>query len=102
MSSLIPVQFKLGEGIADRIDSVVPPDQSRNAWMVEAVEEMLALDEPVPTLITADELLSSKKTLMVRLPQYTVDVIDSVCEDRNIKRTVWLLDAMLSKISDYE
>lgn len=95
----VPVQFRIGSSLLERIDhAVANSGYSRNAWVTQAVEHLLETGAPAPYRITAEALLANKYTLMVRLDPFVVELIDEVCEDKGMPRTVWMLDACLSKL----
>ncbi len=97
----VPVQFRIGKALLERVDDAVlySDHNSRNLWMVEAIENQLEDGEPTPYLVTATMLLQDKETIMVRLPVLTLELVDEECDEREMDRTVWLLDAMLSQLA---
>jgi len=87
--TITPVQFRIGDGLLDRINAAVEVTKTgRNEWISKAIDDLLSLEDPLPLAITSEEILSNKKTIMVRLPHHTVEHIDGLCEEKKIKRTV--------------
>lgn len=95
----VPVQFRIGAKLLSKVDNAVEKSgQSRNAWVTDAVEVLLESGVPLPLRITAEELLANKYTLMVRLDPFVVETVDELCEEKEMPRTVWMLDACMSKL----
>ena len=93
------VQLKIGEALLERIDKVVPQSTSRNEWMTDAVKELIEKEDPTQLPLTAEELISHKRNVMLRIDPYVLDVVDDLCEERKCKRTTWILDACITKLA---
>lgn len=94
-----PVQFRLGEALLSRVDHAARvAELSRNQWLVDAIQELLDSGKPRPYRFTARQLLKDKITTMVRVDGLTLELMDEQCDDANIARTVFLLDACLTKL----
>lgn len=100
----IPVQFKVSkEMLADIDNAMLDSDYpSRNLWMVAAAKRQLARSWSVPYRMTAYYLLHNRKTIMVRIDEPTLDAIDDQCDEMDIERTLWLVDAMISYIAEHK
>lgn len=95
----VPVQFRIGEGMLARLQHAVESSgQSRTGWVREACHDLLETGKPLRVKLTAAELLANRVTLMVRLEPFLVEMIDEACEERGVSRTVWILDACLTKM----
>lgn len=97
----VPVQFRIGSALLTQIDDAVlySNHNSRNLWMVGAIESLLEAGEPTPHFMTAEMLLHDKETIMVRVPLLTLELVDEQCDEKEMDRTLWLLDAMLSQLA---
>jgi hypothetical protein len=98
----IPLQFRLGRGLLEDIDDLVLDSEhdNRNAWMIAAINRRIERGWPIPYGMTAEYLLRNKKTIMVRLDELTLEIIDEQCDEKEIARTMWLLDAMISYLAE--
>jgi hypothetical protein len=95
----MPVQFRVGSALLKRIDrAVANSGASRNAWVSEAVDLYIERGKPLRLAITMEAVLAKKTTLMIRLDAEQVEEIDTICEEREYPRTIWLLDACLSHL----
>lgn len=92
-------QFKIGKVLLAMIDRRRKPGVSRNRWMEEAVVSYLEKGEATPCKLTAEWLLAEKETVMIRLDPLLLSLVDEQCDEKQIPRTVWLMDACLSKIA---
>lgn len=96
----IPIQFRIGAQLMAKVcQAANNSGGSRNAWLTAAVESLLKSGKPRPLSITAGDLLADKRTLTVRLLPNVVARVNKICAERGIPRTVWLLDACMSRIS---
>ncbi len=99
MSDRLPIQFRIGAQLLARIrQSIRTSGDSQNAWLTAAIKSLLRYNKPHPLCITAESLLANKHTLTVRLLPDVVSRIDKICRERRIPRTVWLLDACMTRI----
>lgn len=95
----VPVQFRVGTKLLEKVDRAVEASGlSRTAWVADAVNELLETGKALPLRVTAAELLANKYTLMVRLDAFLVAMVDELCGEREMPRTVWLLDACMTKL----
>ena len=94
-----PVQFRLGEALLRQVDHAAAVEGvSRNQWLVSAIQGLLELGKPMPYKFTARKLLKDKVTTMVRVDGLTLELMDEACDEENMVRTVFLLDAGLTKL----
>lgn len=99
MRERLPIQFRIGAQLLAKVRwAIGKSGDSQNAWLTAAVESLLKSGKPHPLRITAESLLADKRTLTVRLLPDVVDRIDGVCGERGIPRTVWLLDACMTRV----
>ncbi len=95
----IPVQFKIGRPLLSLINyHSEKQNVSRNLWIASAVFSLLREEKAQPLAITAEELLSNKTIIQVRLDREILSLVDEICEQKNIPRTIFVLDACLSKL----
>ncbi len=93
-------QFKIGRTVLKKIDGKCQKENvSRNHWMHTAVIQYIERGEAVPYAITAEDLLTRKHTVMLRLDSLTLGLISEYCHEKKIPRTVFLLDAFLSRLA---
>lgn len=96
----IIIQFKLGRVLLNLMQfHYEKQGMSRNTWITSAVLHLLQRDKPRPIRISAEELLSNKITVQARLDKELVDLIDEVCTEKKIPRTIFVTDAILTKLS---
>lgn len=95
-----PVQFRLGQYLLAKVDEAVEQSgKSRNQWMIDAIHRYIERGESARYPITAEQILAHKVTLMVRVDSITLELVNEQCDDREIPRTVWLLDACISMLA---
>lgn len=98
----VMLQFKAGVAFCKRIESAAGiKGISRNAWIVAAAQSLLDREEPLHCQTSASELFAKKKTLTCRVSPRIKTRIDQACQGK-IDRTIWLLDACLSKLTTEE
>lgn len=91
-----PIQFRAGRRLRERIDEAVEKSGlSKNQWLTEAFEHRLENGNGKATRVSADELLTDKRPVFVRLDPLVVELIDEEAADHGQTRTVWMLDAVL-------
>ena len=97
----VAVQFRISKALLEKVDDAVlySDHNSRNLWMVEAIENQLEEGDPIPYFVTASMLLHDKETIMVRVPVLTLELVDEQCDEKEMDRTLWLLDAMVSQLA---
>ena len=96
-----PVGFRIGEGLKDMVEEAAAATGiSQNRWMLEAINGLLNLGEPKGSGVTAELLLHRKIPTMVRVPPLTLELMNEYCEEREMPRTVFLLDALLTKLAN--
>jgi hypothetical protein len=94
-------QIKLGRGILSRIDYHRQREGvSRNQWIQEAIARHIERGRAIPYRFTAEWLLSRKSNVMMRLDGLTLSLMNEACMDQRIPRTVFLLDALLSRLAE--
>lgn len=97
------VQFRLGTTLIKTInDAVLYSDhESRNLWMVEAIERFLFATTPVTcSSIPIYEVLHNKKPIVIRMPIITLELVDEQCDEKDMDRTLWLMSAVLHYLAD--
>lgn len=95
-----PVGFRIGSQLKDRVELAAErAGISQNRWMLEAINGLLELGEPEGTDVTAELLLHQKVPTMVRVPPLMLELMNEHCEERDMPRTVFLLDALLTKLA---
>lgn len=98
-----PVQFRMGAELFNLVCNAADEAEiSRNRWITKAINELIDCEEPEPLPITARDLLCDKVTVMVRVDEGTLVRMNDECERIAMSRTVFLLDACLSKLSREE
>jgi hypothetical protein len=100
----VSINFKLGTGLLGIVDeAVLYSDQnSRNLWLVEAIERLLLLEKPEPFAVTASTIIYDRIQTQVRAPTKLVDIVNSVCIEQEMDRTLWVLDAILNYLAEME
>lgn len=102
-SPRVPVQIKIGTGLLAEIDyAVLTSDcDSRNTWMVRATNKLLERSgNALPHCITVEHILRDKRVITLRIDELTLDLVNEQCEAKEIDRTLWLLDAMVSYLAE--
>ena len=98
----VMLQFKAGVAFCKRIaEAAEAKGVSRNAWVVAAAQHLLKQENPTRCETSASELFAQKKTLTCRVAPRIKTRIDQACQGK-IDRTIWLLDACLSKLTTEE
>lgn len=96
-----PVQFRLGRKLLEDIDSIVDyTEESRNEWLMTAIHRYLKRGRPIAHKVTAETILYDKTVLMIRVDAETLDLINEECYGKDLPRTIWLLDACLSRLAE--
>jgi hypothetical protein len=90
------LQFKVGRLLFIRIDRArVIADVSRNHWIGIAINHQIYNTDPTSANTSAEEILNDKITIVIRVDPLIAELINEICEDRNVSRTIWLIDACL-------
>ena len=100
IKTVAPIQFRIGKLLLERIDKQAKKEnKSRNEWIKQAALTLADSENEKPLRITASELLCNRRVLTIRLEPYLVELMDILCEEKKQTRTVWLLNACMSKLS---
>lgn len=97
------VQFKVGFALYKTIQKFSDINEgcnSKNEWIVEAVQSQLKRGYSLKIKTSAVDILHDKVTQMVRLNPTTLDQVNNFCTEKDMSRTVWMIDACLSKIAE--
>lgn len=91
------LQFKVGRLLFIRIEQArLAADIARNKWIGIAIDHQIYNQEPVAATTSAEEILNDKIPIVIRVDPLIAELINEICEDRNISRTIWLIDACLN------
>jgi hypothetical protein len=92
---------RLGAGLLEKVDLAAAHDeQSRNAWIIAAIEAALA-DSP-SVRVCLQEVLADRRPVVLRLDPGLLRQVDAHREDRRMSRTAWLIEALVRSLDDYE
>lgn len=97
------VQFRIGYSLYQQIQKFADINyecNSKNEWIVDAVQSQLQRGYPLKIKTSAIEIMHDRVTQMVRLDPTTLDQINNFCIKKDMSRTVWMIDACLSKIAE--
>lgn len=101
LAPYFPIAFRIGRGLKGRIeDAAITAGISQNSWMLEAIASMLECGYPHGSKVTAELILHQKISTMVRVPPLILELMNEYCDDRDMPRTIFLLDAMITKLSN--
>jgi len=67
--------------------------------MTRAFRIYLRMRRPREVLVSAEKMLAHKVTLMARVEGDLIDEINTRCDEKDIPRTIWLLDACLNMLA---
>jgi hypothetical protein len=91
------LQFKVGRLLFIRIEQArLAADVPRNKWIGIAIDRQIYNTEPVEATTSAEEILNDKITIVIRVDPLIAELVNEICEDRNVSRTIWLIDACLN------
>lgn len=74
--------------------------ESRNTWLLGAAHRQIKRGGPLKAKTTARELLVDKQPFIFRVDPLTLELIDEACDEDNVNRTVWMMDAALSRMTE--
>jgi len=91
---------EMGRRFLARLDNAVAEtDLSRKQWIEQAISLMLRRKKPQRLGLTPSELLHDRKVVLVRIDNAIVDAIDNRCEHLGYTRTLFILDACVTKMA---
>ncbi len=90
------LQFRVGRLLFIRIEQArLTSDISRNQWIGIAINRQINNPDPIEVTTSAEEILNDKITIVIRVDPLIAELVDEICEDRNVSRTIWLIDSCL-------
>jgi len=72
---------------------------SNNEWVLRALRDHTLRDEPLLFPVTAEQLLTKRRMFGFRIERLLREVVGELAEERGVSLTVWILDALLSKMA---
>ena len=91
------IQFRVGEEFLTRIEEEAQLDGvSRNTWIEKAIEDLLENKKHLHVKTNASQLLHDKKIVLVRLDEDLLEKLNKYCENKDINRTIVMIDACIS------
>jgi uncharacterized protein (DUF1778 family) len=95
------VGMRLGSSLLERITRhAYAKGESRNTWLINAARRQIKRGRALKAKTTARELLRDKQPLILRVDGLTLELIDEACDELAINRTVWMMDAALSRMQE--
>jgi len=94
----IPIQVRIGSALLEKFDDAVLSSkfESRNQWMVAAITYMLETEESLPCPVTIIDVLHRKVTIMIRVEELLLELVDEQCDQYRMERALWVLNAAIS------
>lgn len=94
----IPIQVRIGSNLLERLDDAVLSSEfeSRNQWMIAAITHMLETDQSLPCPVTIVDVLHRKVTVMIRIEELLLELVDEQCDVYRMERALWVLNAAIS------
>ena len=94
------IGLRLSSTLLERIHQhCLLSNESRNKWLLRAARMMLKRGYPIRAKTTARELLIGKQPITFRVDPLTLELIDEACDEDDLTRTVWIMDAILSRLA---
>jgi len=91
------LQFRVGRLLFIRIEQArISSDVSRNQWIGIAINQQIYDPDTIQAVTSAEEILNDKIPIVIRVDPLIAELVNEICEDRNVNRTIWLIDACLS------
>lgn len=94
------IQLRVPAFIYAEVDRIAEGEAlSNNEWVVRALRDQLQRDEPLLYPLTAERLLTNRRLMNIRLESGLGTRVRNRAKRRGVTLTVWVLDAMLSKMA---
>lgn len=96
------IQFRIGKRFLERVTAAAENEGiSRNTWIMEAIQRRLKRpDRSCRYKVSADELMSERLAIMVRVDELTLELLNEAAEESGAdSRTIWIVDACLASLA---